>query len=93
MNESQRICRFGLVSGVVQGVGFRAFVRSVAEPAGLNGYARNLQDGRVAVLLCGERAALEAVQAQVAQGPRTARVQDVRWEDCDDEAVSGFSCG
>ena len=48
-----------VVSGHVQGVGYRYFVRGRAEAAGLTGSARNLPDGRVEVVLEGPEAALE----------------------------------
>ncbi|MGY1636406.1 acylphosphatase [Geodermatophilus sp. SYSU D00742] len=75
-----------LVSGSVQGVGYRWFVRGRAEAAGLAGSATNLPDGRVEVVLEGEDAAVAAVLADLdgADAPgRVARV-DVR-----DEAAQG----
>ena len=53
------MCRRALVSGTVQGVGYRAFARRAALELGIRGHARNLPDGRVEVLACGEAAALE----------------------------------
>jgi acylphosphatase len=71
-----------VVSGSVQGVGYRWFVRGRAEAAGLAGSATNLPDGRVEVVLEGEDAAVAAVLADL-EGPRApgavARV-DVREE-------------
>ena len=58
-----------LVSGSVQGVGYRWFVRGRAEAAGLAGSATNLPDGRVEVVLEGPDAAVDAVLADL-QGPR-----------------------
>jgi len=49
----------GTVHGRVQGVGFRYFVRTVAQRHGLCGYAQNLADGRVEFLLQGEADAVE----------------------------------
>lgn len=74
------ICRYGLVSGTVQGVGFRAYVQRKARAAGLTGFARNLPDGRVEVLLCGDAETVAAVEAEVAKGPPTSRVRGVSWE-------------
>jgi len=70
------------VSGLVQGVGYRAFVRRVALQKGLRGGVRNLDDGRVAVEVEGERQAVEGLIALLKSGPPGARVQDVRvqWE-------------
>ncbi|MGY1692154.1 acylphosphatase [Geodermatophilus sp. SYSU D01105] len=57
-----------VVSGSVQGVGYRWFVRGRAEAAGLAGSATNLPDGRVEVVLEGEDAAVAAVLADL-DGP------------------------
>jgi len=81
----------GFVSGHVQGVGFRYFVRSLAQQHGLSGYAHNLRDGRVEFLLQGEPAAVEQVIARIRSGPRYSRVDDVRLEAAQDLPVSeGF---
>jgi acylphosphatase len=58
-----------VVSGHVQGVGYRYFVRTRAKAAGLTGSARNLPDGRVEVVLEGPEAAVTAVVAEL-DGPR-----------------------
>ena len=58
-----------LVSGQVQGVGFRWFVRGLANAAGLGGRARNLPDGRVEVVLEGDDDAVAGVLAAL-DGPR-----------------------
>jgi acylphosphatase len=58
-----------LVSGHVQGVGYRWFVRELATDAGLTGSARNLPDGRVEVVLEGPDDAVAAVLAAL-DGPR-----------------------
>jgi acylphosphatase len=71
-----------VVSGHVQGVGYRWFVRSLAEAAGLTGSARNLPDGRVEVVLEGTADDVAAVVDQL-DGPRapgTVRRVDVRHE-------------
>jgi acylphosphatase len=57
-----------LVSGRVQGVGYRWFVRQQAEAAGLSGRARNLADGRVEVVLEGDDVAVAGVLAAL-DGP------------------------
>ena len=66
-----------LVSGRVQGVGFREFCVRVAARRGVVGYAMNLSDGRVRVVAEGERAALEALVGDLEQGPRLARVDGI----------------
>jgi acylphosphatase len=62
------------VSGRVQGVGFRWFVRHVAQELGLEGKVRNLPDGRVEVEVAGSRTALDAFRERLRQGPPGARV-------------------
>lgn len=71
----------GYVSGRVQGVGFRYFVRRRAEAEGLSGYAHNLSDGRVEVLLQGEAAAVARVLAHLREGPPHARVSALEYEE------------
>jgi len=77
-----------LVSGSVQGVGYRWFVRGRATAAGLAGSATNLPDGRVEVVLEGTDAAVSAVlvDLQGAQAPGAVTRVDVR-----DEPVQGSS--
>jgi len=75
-----------LVSGSVQGVGYRWFVRSQARAAGLAGSATNLSDGRVEVVLEGPDAAVDAVLADL-QGPRAPGA--VTRVDVRDEPVEG----
>jgi acylphosphatase len=66
-----------LVSGDVQGVGYRAWTERVAEQLRIKGWVRNLADGRVEILAEGERAALDALIARCKVGPRAASVEDV----------------
>ena len=77
-----------LVSGSVQGVGYRWFVRGRATAAGLAGSATNLPDGRVEVVLEGTDAAVSAVlvDLQGTQAPGAVTRVDVR-----DEPVQGTS--
>jgi len=67
-----------LVSGHVQGVGYRNFTRKKALELGLSGYAENLPDGRVEVV-----AELEHLLHHLRQGPRGAKVEhlDVQWSE------------
>jgi len=69
------------VSGVVQGVGFRWFVRERARRLGLAGWVRNLPDGNVEVAAAGDEQQLQLLRADLQQGPRGAaveRLQDVK---------------
>lgn len=70
-------CVHVFVSGKVQGVWFRASTKRLAERRGLSGWAKNLDDGRVEVLLCGAHDAVEEVVAWLHKGPVRARVEAV----------------
>ncbi|MCP4334745.1 MAG: acylphosphatase [Gammaproteobacteria bacterium] len=84
----------GYVEGHVQGVGFRYFVRSLAQQNGLSGYVHNLADGRVEFLLQGESSVVEQVIALIRSGPRYARVDAVSLDTARDLPVSeGFETG
>lgn len=71
-----------LVEGRVQGVGFRYATCDKAESLGLDGWVRNLHDGRVEAEFEGERAILESMLEWCKQGPAGARVRNVEvaWE-------------
>ena len=80
-----------LVSGSVQGVGYRWFVRGRAEAARLAGSATNLPDGRVVVVLEGPGAAVAAVLADLA-GPRApGAVTGVDVRDEPARGITGFT--
>jgi acylphosphatase len=66
-----------LVSGMVQGVGFRWFVARHARSLGLSGYARNLPDGRVEVVVSGPETALPDLEQLLRSGPAYAQVESV----------------
>jgi len=66
-----------LVSGRVQGVGFRWFVTREATRLDLAGYVRNLPDGSVEVVAHGPVAALALLESALRHGPPAARVQSV----------------
>ncbi len=72
-----------LVSGRVQGVGYRAFAQRKARELGLTGYAENLPDGRVEVVAEGEEDDLKRFLEFLKQGPRLAEVTsiDVTWSE------------
>ena len=69
------------ISGRVQGVGYRDFAQRRAAGLQLNGYARNLADGRVEIEVEGERAKIEELIRMLWQGPPRAKVAsvDVSW--------------
>lgn len=74
-----------VISGVVQGVGFRYFVYRVAHEVGVVGWVRNLPDGRVQIVAEGDAVQLEALVEEMKVGPRHASIQDValRWSEAE----------
>jgi len=81
-----------LVSGRVQGVGYRAFAHRVASQRGLVGGVRNLDDGRVELDVEGGKAIIEALLLELKVGPPAARVSNlaVEWSPAS-ERFSQFS--
>jgi acylphosphatase len=75
------VARRYLISGRVQGVGFRYFVEDVARREGVSGYVRNLPDGRVEVLVEGDAETVNRVESTLWRGPRLAQVDDVTIEE------------
>ena len=66
-----------VVFGMVQGVGFRWFVARHARALGLRGYARNLPDGSVEVVVDGQAKSLPELERLLQAGPANAHVQRV----------------
>ena len=71
-----------MVTGHVQGVGFRYFVLRRADGLGLDGWVRNEANRSVEIEASGDRAALEQFIAAVRPGPRGARVEEfmIEWQ-------------
>ena len=87
-----RIARRYLITGRVQGVGFRYFTQRVAAQHGIHGWVQNTPDGRVEIEAEGDDEAIRQFENRVSTGPAGARVDHV---DTTDIAVgplrSGFS--
>ena len=79
MREDRTARRF-LVSGTVQGVGYRFFAQRTARRLGVSGYAKNLRDGRVEVYAVGTEAVLEDFWIELRRGPAAATVSHVAVE-------------
>lgn len=69
-----------VVSGAVQGVGYRYFVMETARELALRGWVRNLADGRVEAEAEGERASVEALIAAMRRGPHMSHVTEMKLE-------------
>jgi len=79
-----------IVSGRVQGVFFRASAHQKAISLGLTGHAKNLPDGRVEVVACGEQQDLAKLRSWLTQGSPMARVDDVECESLEIEIPDQF---
>jgi acylphosphatase len=79
------------ITGIVQGVGYRAFVERTAHRLDLAGWVRNRRDGSVEAVFAGEAATIEAMIAACRNGPRMARVDETLVEDIvPDRPLDGF---
>jgi acylphosphatase len=72
-----QVCAHVLVSGLVQGVGFRAWTDREASRLGLHGWVRNVDDGRVEAVFQGPEDLVERMLRSVERGPVSARVAGV----------------
>ena len=73
----RKVARRFLISGEVQGVGYRFFAQRAAARHQVVGYVKNLSDGRVEALVEGSPTQVEAFKHDLATGPRFGRVDDV----------------
>lgn len=67
-----------VISGLVQGVGFRYYMAEAAERLGATGWVRNRRDGTVEAVLDGSAEAVDALLAWARRGPSSARVTGVQ---------------
>jgi acylphosphatase len=86
----QIVAKRWLVSGAVQGVGFRYFVQHKASSANLTGWAKNLSDGRVEVYAVGPSDRLDDLAGSLRIGPPSALVAGVDELPADVSDMHGF---
>ncbi|PPG30721.1 acylphosphatase [Pseudoclavibacter sp. RFBB5] len=79
-----------IVSGNVQGVGYRFSAAQEAERLGVSGWVRNLHDGRVEAELEGEESQVDALLAWMAEGPQFAEVTSSRVSERTPKGIEGF---
>jgi acylphosphatase len=77
LTNPRKVARRFLISGEVQGVGYRFFAQRAAARHQVVGYVKNLSDGRVEVLVEGSPTQVEAFKHDLAAGPRFGHVDDV----------------
>jgi acylphosphatase len=81
------------ITGLVQGVGYRQSMQSVAGAGGVSGWVRNRTDGSVEAMVQGSQADIERLLAWCHDGPPGAKVRGVLVEPRDRvETMSGFVC-
>ncbi|MFP6849584.1 MAG: acylphosphatase [Pseudomonas sp.] len=85
-----RVCMHGYISGRVQGVGFRQMTAAQAERLGLEGWVRNLSDGRVEVLFEGNEPAVAELTSWLQQGPDAAQVEALELQELALQGIAGF---
>jgi len=88
-----RVARRARVRGRVQGVWYRASTAARAESLGVQGHARNLDDGSVEVLAVGEPGAVDALMRWLWEGPPLANVTGVEVEELDAAAAATVTGG
>jgi len=79
-----------LVTGRVQGVGFRAFVERTARDIGVTGWVRNLDDGRVEAYAVGTPEQLDELAANLHRGPRLSEVRGLEPIEAEMQQLSSF---
>jgi acylphosphatase len=78
------------VSGLVQGVFFRAWTQQQAQRIGVNGWVRNCPDGSVEAHLEGNESAVQDITERMRKGPSDARVDDVHVSDAELDGFTRF---
>ena len=71
------IIRHYLISGKVQGVGYRQFALKQALAIGLKGQVRNLRDGRVEIIASGSETQIRPFEAMLAKGPKNSSIEGI----------------
>jgi acylphosphatase len=84
------VSRRYVITGRVQGVGFRWFTHDAAAGEGIHGWVRNLADGSVEVVAEGEADSMFRLEAAIRRGPGGARIEQVEVED---QTPSGRAIG
>ncbi len=79
-----------LISGSVQGVGFRQFVKYQANKLNIRGWVKNLPDRRVEAMFAGSKESLKEMIDLCRKGPFLAEVKDVKIEELPDEKFEEF---
>lgn len=79
------------ISGYVQGVSFRYFIKNNANRLNVTGWVKNTEDGGVEAIFCGEKNSIEAMIDLCKQGPMLAEVKHLGFDWEEPENFTGFS--
>lgn len=85
---AEKVQKHIFISGRVQGVGFRAFIRREAAVLNIEGWAKNLADGRVETIIQGDQKKVDQMISKLREGPSYAKVENLK---IIDEDLSDFS--
>ncbi|UGA56274.1 acylphosphatase [Vibrio sp. VB16] len=86
-----KVCMKFIVSGVVQGVGFRYHTCHEGNKRGLTGYAKNLDNGDVEVIACGDESSIESLHDWLKKGPRMSIVNQLLSQQLEFKSYKGFN--
>jgi acylphosphatase len=84
------ICRHLVISGRVQGVGYRAWFSRQAQALGLNGWVRNNEGGTVEAEICGDAASVMELVGRSNEGPPHASVAGIDVTEKPASGLAGF---
>ena len=87
---AEKIQKHIFLSGRVQGVGFRAFTRQQAAVLDIKGWVKNLADGRVEIIVQGEKPEVKEMISKLKEGPSFAKVEDIEINEEEPDDFSGF---
>ncbi len=90
MSNPDRTRAHVYVSGRVQGVFYRASTRDTAREKGVDGWVKNLDDGRVEAVFEGPKEAVDAMVEWCETGSRAASVEAIERTTAEPQAVEGF---
>ncbi|EAR56739.1 hypothetical acylphosphatase [Photobacterium sp. SKA34] len=86
-----QLCIRAIVTGRVQGVGFRFHTAHEGLKYSLKGYAKNLPDGSVEILACGEKENIDALLVWLGSGVKLADIKSIKTEELEWRHVDGFT--
>ncbi len=82
-------CRI-YISGIVQGVFFRNFVKENADKLDIKGFVRNLEDSRVEAFLEGEKTKVDSLIAIIKKGPKQSKIDNIELKEEKFQDLKGF---